>query len=154
MWFDGSDVGLTTNSEDVDAIDVVGSTLYISTVGNVSVPGVGGTSDDSDILAIALSSTGPTTAGTWSLYADMSDVGLSTDAEDVDALAVVPTNVLHVSTTGNLRAPGVSAFNDDVATIALSATGGSTAGTWNPVLFLDGSRSGIRRNDLTAVEIP
>ena len=42
LYFDGSAHGLTTDAEDVDAIEVEGSTLYLSTAGGFSVPKAGG----------------------------------------------------------------------------------------------------------------
>ena len=159
MWFDGSDVGLTTNNENVDAIDVAGGRLYLSTTGTNSVPGISGSNTNADILAFQWTSLGATTAGTWSLYADMSDVGLTGNNEDVDALAVVdPTTVpgatMDISTTGAMSVPGLSAADDDVSTINLTATGATTAGTWSSTPYLDGSALGIDTNDITAFELP
>jgi hypothetical protein len=153
MWFDGSDVGLTTNNEDVDAIDVDGTKLYLSTLGAASVPGLSGSHADADILVINLSSNGTTTAGTWSLYADMSDVGLSTSTENVDALAIDGTNI-NLSTTGALAVPGLTADDDDIAVFMITATGASTAGSWSPTLRLDGATLGISANDISAIELP
>ena len=42
LYFDGTAQGLTANGHDLDAINIVGSTLYFSTVGNGNVPGVAG----------------------------------------------------------------------------------------------------------------
>jgi hypothetical protein len=42
MYFKGSQNGLTTNAEDIDAIEIDGPTLYLSTVGGFSVPKAGG----------------------------------------------------------------------------------------------------------------
>jgi hypothetical protein len=153
LWFDGSDVGLTTNNEDVDAIDVDGTFLYISTLGAASVPGLVGSHADADILRIDLTSTGATTAGTWAVYADMSDVGLSTSNENVDGLAIDGTSV-NVSTTGALSVPGLTADDDDVAVLTITVTGTSTAGTWSATLQLDGATLGISANDVSAIELP
>ena len=159
LWFDGSDVGLTTNNEDLDAIDVVGGTLYVSTTGSASVPGIKGSSADADILAFTWTSLGATTAGTWALYADMSDVGLSGGSENLDALALVdptapPTATAYVSTTGTMSVPGLTADNDDVSVVAFSATGGSTAGTWASTPYIDGAALGIGSNSISAFELP
>ncbi len=50
LYFDGSTQGLTASGEDLDAIDIVGSTLYFSTRAGVN-PGVGGAADDADIYS-------------------------------------------------------------------------------------------------------
>jgi hypothetical protein len=77
-YFDGSDVELTTAAEDVDAFTVLADNrLLISTLGNPKVSGVAG-AQDKDILIFTPSSMGMTTAGTWGMYFDGSDVGLTT----------------------------------------------------------------------------
>lgn len=43
LYFDGSAYGLTTDGEDVDAIEVIQGYLYLSTLGNFSVNNPGGT---------------------------------------------------------------------------------------------------------------
>lgn len=78
-YFDGSDVGLTTNAEAIDALWIDGSgRLYLSSEGSGSVPansavpaGAKINFQDEDILRFTFSgSPGATTAGTWSLYYD------------------------------------------------------------------------------------
>ncbi|TFC02008.1 hypothetical protein E3O32_12300 [Cryobacterium mannosilyticum] len=52
LFFDGSAHGLGGNDNlDLDAISVVGTTLYFSTLGNSNPPGVGGAADDADIYS-------------------------------------------------------------------------------------------------------
>ena len=51
VYFDGTARGLTNNNQDLDAINIVGSTIYFSTVGNTNPPGVGGAADDADIYS-------------------------------------------------------------------------------------------------------
>src|SRR5215213_2743185 len=90
MFFDGSDVGLAeTSGEDVDALAVVGSTIYLSTQDFFSVNGVSGA--DEDIFVCASITTGDVTACNYSptLYFDGSTWGL--DANDVDALSLITT---------------------------------------------------------------
>ena len=81
-WYlDGSDVGLGS-SEGIDAIGFTADgDLLVSIVNNFSVSGVRGT--DKDLLAFSASSLGSSTAGTWSLYFDGSDVSLDEDLENV-----------------------------------------------------------------------
>jgi hypothetical protein len=159
LWFDGSDVGLTTNNEDLDAIDVVGGTLYVSTSGSATVPGIKGSNADSDILAFTWTSLGASTAGTWALYADMSDVGLSAVGENLDALALVdptapPSAAAYVSTTGAMSVPGLTADNNDVSVVTFSSIGATTAGTWSSPPYIDGAALGISSNDISAFELP
>jgi len=51
VYFDGTANGLTAANQDLDAISVVGTTLYFSTLGNTNPPGVGGVADDADIYS-------------------------------------------------------------------------------------------------------
>jgi hypothetical protein len=151
-YFDGSDVGLTTDAEDIDALDIRSNgTLLISTIGTASVPGIA-TADDSDVLRFVPSNLGSATAGTWGRYFDGSDVGLTTDGEDVDALAVW-TGSIGLSTTGALSVPGYSAPDEDVSIFHPTRVGATTEGEWLGRLF-DGSAFGLGTNDVTGVERP
>jgi len=60
--------------------------LVMSFTQPAGVPGIVGTVDDSDLVKFNATSLGATTAGTFQRYFDGSDVGLTTDAEDIDAL--------------------------------------------------------------------
>ena len=74
MYFDGSDVGLTTSGEDVDAFELLSNgKIVLSTDGSASVPGV--SSGAEDLLIFTPSSLGATTSGTYAMYFDGSDVG-------------------------------------------------------------------------------
>jgi len=113
MYFDGSDVGLAeTSGEDIDALDVVGSNIYLSTQDFFSVNGVSGA--DEDVFVCASITTGDVTACSFSptLYFDGSTWGL--DANDVDALSLIaaetpptvtPPNTPTRTPTGTLGAP-------------------------------------------------
>jgi hypothetical protein len=81
LFVDGSDIGLANT--DVDAFELQGDgTLLMSFDTNFTLTGFGAV-DDSDILRFTPTSTGNTTAGTWSWHFDGSDVGLTTNDEDV-----------------------------------------------------------------------
>jgi len=112
MYFDGSDVGLSSSGEDVDAFELLASgALLVSAQGSVSVPGASGA--DEDLLAFTPSSLGPTTSGTFALYFDGSDVGLTSSGENVDAAAVDAAGRIYLSTTGNFSVTGVSGPGHD-----------------------------------------
>jgi len=103
-WYlDGSDVGLTTKGEAIDAIDVqesVDEGLRVSLAGNGIVPRQSGGTlavADEDIITFVRTHLGANTAGKWRMNLDGSTVpGMA--AEDVNAYAVltlVPTTSLH-----------------------------------------------------------
>src|SRR6266508_6538832 len=84
MYFDGSDVGLAeTSGEDIDALDIAGGKIYLSTADNFSVSGLAGA--DEDVFVCQPTSLGDVTACNYSslLYFDGSTWGLATN--DVDA---------------------------------------------------------------------
>ena len=144
LLFDGSDVGLTADEEDVDALAVLDDgRIILSTTGRASVPGV--TAEDEDLLLFTPSpgGLGTDTAGTWSLYFDGGDVGLGSTGEDVDAVSVLPDGRLLISTTGPVTAGGVAGGGEDLLAFrpAPDGLGPKTDGTWT--LFFDGSRSGL-----------
>jgi hypothetical protein len=83
VYFDGSDIGLTSSGDDLGAIsfDSNGDLLY-STLGTNSTPG----SDDEDVNRF-VGSYGPATAGTATLELDFSSLGIDPSA-DVDAVHI------------------------------------------------------------------
>jgi len=102
MYFQGSDVGLTTNAENVDAFALLtDGSLLVSTSGSPTVTGLTGLTSQ-DLLRCA-GTFGATTSCTWSLYFDGSDVALTTGSENVDFARVTPGAIL-LSTTGSFSA--------------------------------------------------
>jgi len=142
FYFDGSDVGLTTLDENVDAIGLQpNGDLVLSITGLGSVPGVV-TVEDEDLLRFAPSALGATTAGTFSVFFDGSDVGLGGNtAEDVDAVFIGPANTVFVSTVGAFSVPGVTGNQRDVLQYTLTSAGATTAGTASA--FLRGAAVGM-----------
>jgi subtilisin family serine protease len=153
-WYvDGSDVGLSASTEQVDAIDVLGDgRVLVSTAGAVSVTGVSGAGED--LLALTPTSLGATTAGSWTLYFDGSDVGLTGTTEKVDAAAVAPSGDIELSTNGAVSAPGVAGSADDVLACASTSTGPTTACNWWASPVFDGAPWGLGAANVDAVEVP
>lgn len=113
MFFEGASVELTTSSEDVDAIEMLeDGTLLISTTGTPRVAGVTGASDE-DVLAFVPTVGGDYSQGTWSIYFDGSQIGLSSSPEDVVALYLENAD-LRLSTLGNFNASGLSGADEDL----------------------------------------
>jgi hypothetical protein len=153
---DASDVGLSTSSEDVDALALLSDgTMLVSTRGSFSVTGVSGT--DADLIKFTATSWGSTTAGTWSWYFDASDVGLSTSNEDVDGLwvdqSVTPYPDVYLCTLGNFSVTGLSGANEDLFIFHPTAVGSTTAGSFGPGLYLDGSLFGLSAYDVDAFDV-
>ena len=138
-YFDGSDVGLSTAAEKLDAlwIDAKGR-LYISTTGTAKLPGAGGaviTAQDEDLLRFTPSSTGATTAGTWALYWNPTSVtGMS--AEDINGYWEDPATgyryvtILGAFNVGNAAYGGK--FAGDGKTILRFVPNAAAPGGWAP----------------------
>jgi hypothetical protein len=136
LYFDGSDVGLGGFGIDAFAVLTNGEIL-LSLTGEGSVPGISGTVDDSDVVKFTSTSLGDDTAGSFELYFDGSDVGLTGAGEDVDAIELLPNGHLLISVIDVLSVTGLSAQDEDIAEFAPSSLGSTTAGTWG--LYFDGS---------------
>ncbi len=139
LYFDGSDVGLS--SADIDALAILddGSLLF-SFITGTSTPGLGNV-DDSDIVRFVPTALGPTTAGRFEMYFDGSDVAFTKDGEDIDALSVRRDGVLIVSTTGDYSVPNLAGNDKDLLAFTPSRLGANTAGTWS--LYLKGADVGL-----------
>jgi hypothetical protein len=151
LFFDGSDVGLTTAAEDVDAMELLpGGQLVVSTTGAFAVPGVLGVGQD---LIQCTGTFGPTTTCSWAVYLDGSDVDLVDAAENIDAAAVASGNI-YLSTTGAFAVDGVSGADEDVFVCHSPFTGADSECVPDAMtLYFDGSAFGLGGNDLDAIEI-
>lgn len=105
-----------------------------------NVSGVG-IVDDSDIVQFTPTSLGSTTAGTFVMFFDGSDVGLTTSGEDISSIAVSPAGNLVVSFLGSWSVTGASGVDEDLAEFAATSWGTSTSGTWS--MYFDGSDVGL-----------
>ncbi|MBI3843264.1 MAG: PKD domain-containing protein [Planctomycetes bacterium] len=141
FYFDGSDVGLTTSTENVDAI-------ALDSAGNLvlSITGAGaGTGQSaitgSDLVRFTATSLGAVTAGSFSMYFDASDVGLTTSTEIVDAAFIATDGRLYLSTTGNFAVTGATGGKSGILRFAPTNLGANTTGTFD--LFVRSTDIGI-----------
>jgi hypothetical protein len=139
LFIDGSDIGLANT--DIDAFErQADGSLLMSFDSDFTLTGFGAV-DDSDLLRFTPTSTGSTTAGTWSWYLDASDVGLSASDEDVDAVHLLPDGRLLISTLGNVSVTGASGVDEDLLAFTPTALGATSSGTW--AMYFDGSDVGL-----------
>lgn len=136
LSFDGSDVGLAGLRIDAFSwIDATSLLLSFDTPG--SFPGIAGTVDDSDLVRFDATSLGDVTAGSFSLYLDGSDVGLTTSGEDVDAVELLPGGHLLVSTISTVATTGAAGEDEDLLEFVPNTLGPVTSGSFS--LYFDGS---------------
>lgn len=152
LFFDGSDVGV--GSPDLFAFSLLDAdTILMSFSANVTVQGISATPQD--ILRFDATSLGSTTAGTFSLYFDGSDVGFDTSSEVIDSVSVLPDGRLLVSTTGSPSVPGLTTGRDeDVLAFSPTSLGNTTSGSW--ALYFDGSDVGLgdsNNEDVDALDV-
>jgi uncharacterized protein YjiK len=141
LYFDGSDVGLDTSGEKLDAIAIApDGKIIISTEATPTVPGVSSAADE-DLLAFTATSLGDTTVGTWTLYFDGSDVGLTDSVEDVDGVWIDNTGKLFLTTEGAFNVPGATGNGSDVFTFTPTSLGNNTSGTYAP--FFNAATAGL-----------
>ncbi len=153
MYFDGSDVGLTVAGEDLDAVELLpNGRILVSTINTATVTGV--TADDEDLIEFIPTQLGSVTSGTFSLYFDGTDVGLTASGEDVDAAAVDATGKIYLSTFNNFSVTSVSGADEDVFVFTPTTLGSSTTGTYSSTLYFDGSVHGLGANDVFAIDLP
>jgi hypothetical protein len=142
MVLDGSDVGLSGSSyRDINAFHLMpDGSILLSFVGSTTIPDVGAI-DDSDIVRFIPTSLGTSTAGTFELYFDGSDAGLTDSGEDIDGLYVLADGSIVISTIGSSSVPGAASRDEDLLHFEPTSLGANTSGTWT-VLF-DGSDVGL-----------
>jgi hypothetical protein len=138
-YFDGSDVGLNVNTEDVDALSIdANGDILISTNGSYSVTGVAGTDDD--ILRFDPTSLGENTAGIFSLYFDGSDVGLNdSETEDVKGVSVLDNGEVVISTQGDFQVSGLNGSGGDLLSFNPNSLGDNTSGSFSQFSDADGN---------------
>ena len=94
MFFDASDVGMTSSDLDAFHVRSNGTVLMSFSSDGTVIPGMTGGPDgelvdESDVFLFTPSSVGDTTAGTFSFYFDGSDVDLTTRRDDIDGVVEV-----------------------------------------------------------------
>ncbi|MEM9775406.1 MAG: Ig-like domain-containing protein, partial [Chloroflexota bacterium] len=157
MYFDGSDVGLDTDKEDIDAISVLDDgRIVVSTLGPAQTPKQFGNtlnSLDEDLIVFTPTTLGENTAGFFSLYADGSDFGLDTPVEDMWGIAVLNNEAdLYINPAGIFDTGTVNGSAPDFFSCT-SATVGSMAACGSEALFFDGTVSGIGSKILDGIHV-
>lgn len=144
LYFDGSAHGLDSSGEDIDALDFdTDGNLLISVTGAFKAGGV--TGNDEDLFAFLSN-------GTWQLYFDGGNVGLTRSDEDVIGVWIDHAKQqIYLSTLDNYSVPGLSGNEDDIFICTYHALGVATACTFTH--FFDGKRVGFTKDAIDALSI-
>ena len=146
LVFDGSDVGLTTEGEDVDAVELLsGGGLLLSTRRRALVPGARG--GGADLFLFAPSELGARTRGSWRVLSRGRTLGLRGPAERVDSLAAAPGTLL-LGTAGPFSVAGMAGTSSDVLALAGFRRPGP------PSFFLRGAALGVGSANVDAIDLP
>jgi hypothetical protein len=150
FYFDGSDVDLTSSAEDVHGLfEFADGSLGISTTGSVTVGGLASGGDE-DVYRFT-GTFGAGTSGTWELWFDGSDVGLTTSPEDLDGISLDNETDMMFSTTGSHDAAGGAGDDEDISRFT-GSFGETTARS--AALEFDASATGIGPgNDIDALHL-
>ena len=122
-YFDGSDIGLDQTGEDVDAVEIDGNALYLSTTGDFSLRG-GLSGRDEDVFACTRFRSGKASAcGRTGLPFDGSRTALDAAGEDVKAfsfsgLGNVAEGAAFFAFGGRFRTPTASGGSSDTVKCA------------------------------------
>ncbi|MBD2206809.1 SdiA-regulated domain-containing protein [Calothrix sp. FACHB-1219] len=147
MYFDGSDVGLTENSHELDAIALDNNgNLIVSLRGSAQLAGISGTVADEDLIRFKATSLGENTTGTWEMVFDGSDVGLTDSTEDVNGVWFDTNNNLFLTIEGAYSVPGlngatISGTGNSIIQFTPTSLGANTVGTFTS--FWDGLVHGL-----------
>lgn len=151
MILDGSDVGLRNLR--IDAMAVIEPAApeeperyLLSFTETGRIPGITGKVDDSDIVLFTPTSLGDDTAGTFELFFDGSEIGLTRSGEDIDAIELTDGD-LYLSTYGDFlldeELAGLGGKNEDVF-VCRAATVASCEG--GAEIVVDGSERELTRS--------
>lgn len=151
-FFEGMDVNVSTNLTGFTFEP--GGCLLITFDGNEKKLGLG-IIKPHDILKFCPTSLGTTTTGTWSVYLDGSDVGLTKNGEKLDALEVLPDGRILLSTKGDFSVKNaanqtITGRDEDVLVFDPTTLGSNTTGSFE--VYLDGSDiPGLVKEDITGL---
>ncbi|MEM9774143.1 MAG: right-handed parallel beta-helix repeat-containing protein [Chloroflexota bacterium] len=155
MYFDGSDVNLDTNGEDVDAISVLeDGRIIISTIGAASTfKQFGGTlnSLDEDLIVFTPTSLGTITDGYFELYTDGTDFGLNLPGEDLWGVSVLGDD-LYINPQSDFDTGTIAGIAADFFVCA-DVIVGSAASCGLQAIVFDGAAEGIEGKRLDGIHV-
>ncbi|MAT99987.1 MAG: hypothetical protein CL608_22835 [Anaerolineaceae bacterium] len=149
-FMDGTDVGLNSGGEDVDSGGLTpDGRPVVSTLGGYFA-GISG--DSSDLIVLDEPIFGDSTSGTWALYFDGSDVGLTDSTENIVASWIDGSNGdIYLSTSGAFSVSGASGDASDIFVCTPLSLGETTSCTYS--LFWSGSSFGLTGLGIDALSI-
>ncbi len=137
IFFDGSDVGIADN---IDGLAVISATEILMSFQTAVILADVGTVEDGDIVKFSASVLGPDTAGSFEMYLDGSQVGLTAG---IDGLTGLSDGSLLISTDKKTNVPVLGQVRDeDILRFTPNVPGDNTSGTWS--MYMDGGKVGLK----------
>jgi len=132
-YFDGSDVGLRTGGEKIDALDSLpDGRLLLSTIGTASVPYMGHALrvQDEDLPVFTPTALGATTDGSWEPYLDGTSIpGMK--REDLSGASVDPAGDIYITLVNSFNIGGISGDGQDILRLQPDGSGYSVSRFWH-----------------------
>ncbi|HMT21525.1 MAG TPA: hypothetical protein PKE20_09830, partial [Promineifilum sp.] len=150
LYFDGGDVGITSNLNAFSLLDDGSILLTPRTRANLATIGW---VEPQDIVRFTPTALGPNTAGSFSFFLDGSDVGLFLSNEAINGISFTPAGRLVITTYGSATVPGpggqpITVDGNSMLLFQANTLGTGTSGYWE--LFLDGSAFDLAGNRISA----
>lgn len=142
LLFDGSDVGIHVDLDDFELL--ADGSLLLTFEKDFHLPGFGRV-DDADIVQFVPTTLSAKTQGHFAWFLDGSDVGLTTDGEDIDAVGFAADGRLLISTRGPFQVAGLVGEDEDLLALNNASFGEATSGEW--ALYFDGGNVGLTDPD-------
>lgn len=145
-YFDGSDVGLSSSGEDIDALALTTTgQLLLSTSGSLRVGAL--TGKDEDVFLFTATQLGQQTQGTWQRYFDGAAIGLTAGSEDITGVGLRPVadGALYLSTKGDFAVTSRDNLRGDANDIFACQpdNSGSVTPLCHFVRYFDGEQVGL-----------
>ncbi len=149
-YLDGTDVGLTAGGEDIDSAGLTpDGRPVVSTLGSYSATISG---DSSDLIVLNDAVLGENSSGTWAIYFDGSDVGLTDSSENLSASWIDGSSGnIYLATSGAFSVIGASGSASDIFVCAPLSLGEATSCTFS--LFWNGGNFGLNGLAIDAFSI-
>ena len=143
IYFDGSNVDV---AGDIDAFDIINDSevlLSFNTPVTIKIDGTDTEIDDSDIVKFTGRDMGFATNGSFEMFFDGSEYGLTDDLEDIDSIQLLNDNSLLISTIGTSDiVPDLTTGDEDILRVQPNF---NSSQTWS--LYFDGSNAELGGQD-------
>lgn len=150
VYLDGSDVGLDTDDEDIDALSINQDGLIVSTTGDFDAQDVSG--KDEDLVQLTSGQYGPESSGAWKMLFDGSKNKMSTaSTEDIDGVSAAYSDTLFLTTRGKVDVDRTVGLGHDILRVPF--VNGRPSISKSSVL-IHGDHLQLKPDSISAIALP